>query len=53
VNTQWGYTYNVLRFTFVVRHDKAGWLVDDEYCTGHPSATIYKVPIRPCPATGA
>jgi hypothetical protein len=28
--------------TFVVLHRSIGWLIDDEYCTGHPWTSVYR-----------
>jgi hypothetical protein len=34
--------------TFLVDHEHTGWLVDDQYCSGHPKTTIRGLHAGPC-----
>jgi len=51
VDSLWQYgagsTYDI---TFVAVNTPSGWLVDDSYCAGNPSTSIYNTPTGPCQA---
>lgn len=42
VNAQWDFGAQSFITTFVVEHRGSAWLIDDEYCAGHPSTSIYR-----------
>lgn len=47
---QWiAHFHPALRLTFVVKHTANGWRLDDSYCSGRPSTSLYrKFGARPC-----
>jgi hypothetical protein len=49
VNVHWMYlATNSYTVTFVVAHQDDGWRVDDAYCAGDPTTSIYEPPTGPC-----
>jgi hypothetical protein len=49
VNVRWMYlAANSYTITFVVARQDDGWRVDDAYCAGNPTTSIYEPPTGPC-----
>jgi hypothetical protein len=49
VNVRWMYlATNSYTVTFVVARQDDGWRVDDAYCAGDPTTSIYEPPTGPC-----
>jgi hypothetical protein len=49
VNVHWMYlAANSYTMTFVVARQDDGWRVDDAYCAGNPTTSIYEPPTGPC-----
>ena len=42
VNAWWDFGPQSFTTTFVLRHQGGAWLIDDEYCAGRPSTSIYR-----------
>ena len=50
VVTAWYWGARPVKISWVTRHTVAGWLVDNNYCTGYPKRDLYHIPVGPCPS---
>jgi hypothetical protein len=50
INTVWQYGASSYTITFAAVKQADGWVVDDSYCAGNPSTSIYNAPVGPCPS---
>lgn len=49
VDTNWFFGGKLAyRLTWVTVHRGGKWLVNDQFCTGRPKTTVYKLPAGPC-----